>query len=254
MTASYILKVLFFPPNGLILFFLLCWLIGKKLPSLASLFFLIGLVFFYIFSLPVTVELFARQLETEPALTPESWSQLNKKADVIVILGGGRESRDEAWDSEQPSLLSMQRIRYAARIARTSELPILTSGGLHFNRPPSEAQLAANVLAKDFALDTHWVEGLSRTTMENAERSATILHEVGIRKIVLVTNAWHMPRARWSFEQAGFEVVPAPVGFWSVAHQRPYFGLLPESRAFWQNSLLLNEWLGMHVYRSQAGN
>jgi uncharacterized SAM-binding protein YcdF (DUF218 family) len=57
-----------------------------------------------------------------------------------------------------------------------------------------------------------------------------------------------MPRARWCFEQAGFQVVSAPVGFLGVANGRPAGGWLPESKALWQSSLLLNEALGLLVY------
>ena len=141
-----------------------------------------------------------------------------------------------------------QRLRYASRLAKTSELPILISGGLHFGQPPSEAQIGSETLAIDFNIETHWLEGESRTTWENALYSAKTLQPLGIKKIVLVTDAWHMPRARWSFEQHGFEVISAPMGFFSVPRQRPAFGLLPESKAFWQNSLLLNEWVGQKLY------
>ncbi len=104
-------------------------------------------------------------------------------------------------------------MRLAARLAKESGLPILTSGGLHFDQPPSEASIMAQSLQDDFAVAVRWQEGLSRTTWENATMSAAILQPQGIKRVVLVTQAWHMPRARWSFEQAGFTVVGAPVGF-----------------------------------------
>lgn len=248
MTWRYIIKQLGFPPSGLILLFLLSWMLRKHLPRLASFIFLLTLTAFYVLSIPLSVEHFARYIETEAALTAEQLEQLDQHADVIVVLGGGRELADDAWGSDQPSLFAQQRLRYASRLAKTSELPILISGGLHFGQPPSEAQIGSETLAIDFNLETHWLEGESRTTWENAQFSAKTLQPLGIKKIVLVTDAWHMPRARWSFEQHGFEVISAPMGFFSVPRQRPAFGLLPESKAFWQNSLLLNEWVGQKLY------
>jgi uncharacterized SAM-binding protein YcdF (DUF218 family) len=66
--------------------------------------------------------------------------------------------------------------------------------------------------------------------------------------VVVVTQAWHMPRSRWSLK-GGFEVVPAPVGFLGRDHARPFGGLLPESRAIWQSGQLLNEAVGQVGYR-----
>ena len=67
--------------------------------------------------------------------------------------------------------------------------------------------------------------------------------------MVLVTHATHMPRALWSFERAGFEVVPAPVGYIGVDNARPLGGWLPEGRAVWQSEQLLNEAIGLVGYR-----
>lgn len=165
-----------------------------------------------------------------------------------MVLGGGREPADPAWSADQPSLFAVQRLRYAARLARASGLPVLISGGLGFNRPPSEARIMAETLQQDFGITAHWLEERSRTTWENARFTAEILQSDGIGSIVLVTDAWHMQRARWSFEHAGLQVIPAPQGFYSANRTRPLNGWLPESRAFWQNSQLLNELLGLWLY------
>ncbi|MGV8566187.1 YdcF family protein, partial [Pseudomonas aeruginosa] len=105
-------------------------------------------------------------------------------ADAIVILGAGRQTNDPAWGDDAPSLLAAERLRYAARLAKTSALPVLISGGLHYGRPPSEAALMANALLQDFGVPTRWQEGLSRTTWENATLSAPQLREAGVRRVV----------------------------------------------------------------------
>jgi uncharacterized SAM-binding protein YcdF (DUF218 family) len=140
-------------------------------------------------------------------------------------------------------------MRFAARLAKASGLPVLTSGGLHYGTPPSEARLMADRLREDFGVEVKWREEGSRTTWENAQLTAKVLQPLGIRRVVVVTQAWHMQRSRWSFEQAGFEVVPAPVGFLGRDHARPFGGLLPESRAMWQSGQLLNEVAGLVGYR-----
>ncbi len=107
----------------------------------------------------------------------------------------------------------------------------------------------ADSLQQDFSVRADWLEGESRTTWENAQFSAKILQAQGIKRVVLVTNAWHMPRSRWSFEQFGVEVVSAPIGFLSGHNNRPLNGWLPEGKAMWQNTALLNEALGAVIYR-----
>ncbi|WP_161539930.1 YdcF family protein [Glaciimonas sp. PCH181] len=110
------------------------------------------------------------------------------KAQAIVVLGGGTE-RD--W--------------YAAKLQRETRLPLLISG--------EEAIAMARKITNDFATPIQWMETKSHTTEENAKFSAKILKPVGIRRILLVTNASHMFRAKSIFTYNGFEVIPVPVTF-----------------------------------------
>lgn len=249
MTWRYIIKQLAFPPSSLLLLVLVSFILRKRWPRLSTAGVLGGLAGLYIMSLPITVEYTARVLESAAPLKPAQWSTLAQQADAIVVLGGGREVGDPAWQGDQPSLMAMQRLRYAARLAKASQLPILVSGGLHFGQPPSEAQLMADSLAQDFSVEARWLESDSRTTWENARYTAKLLQAEDIHRVVLVTDAWHMPRSRWSFEQFGFEVTSAPVGFLSVANGRPLNGWMPEGKAMWQNTALLNEAIGAVLYR-----
>ncbi|MFC3608651.1 YdcF family protein [Stutzerimonas tarimensis] len=249
MPLRYILKHLILPPGGLLLLLLAAWWLRRRAPRLAALCFVLGFGGLWIMAMPVTVEHAARLMEHEPALPPAKWPGLAQQAEAIVILGAGRELADAAWGSDQPSHIALERMRYASRLAKASGLPILVSGGLHFGRlPPSEARLFADTLSQDFAVETRWLEERSRTTWENAVFSAEILRQAGISRVVLVTSASHMPRSRWSFERNGLEVIAAPVGFIGVPNGRPLGGWLPESKAVWQNGMLLNEVAGQLVY------
>lgn len=248
MPLRYFFKQLLLPPSGLLLLLVLSWWLSRRMPRLAATGFVLGLGGLWLSSLPLVVEWTARLLEREPALGEAEWSELAQRAGAIVVLGGGRAHGDPAWGGDQPGLMSQERLRYAARLAKASGLPLLVSGGLHFGRPPSEAQLMAQVLERDYGVPVRWQEGHSRTTWENASHTAELLHREGIRRIVLVTQAWHMPRARWSFERAGFSVLPAPVGFLGVPNGRPLGGWLPEAKAIWQSGLLLNEAAGQLLY------
>ncbi|MDR2308957.1 MAG: YdcF family protein [Paucimonas sp.] len=250
MPIRFFLKQWLMPPGLLFLLLVAAWWLRRRRPRLAAACFALGLGGLWLMSLPLVVQEAARYLETEPALTHGDWTRLAEKADAIVVLGAGRDRGDPAWGGmDQPSYLALERMRFAARLAKASGLPVLTSGGLHYGTPPSEAALMAESLQADFGVTVAWQEGASRTTWENAEFSAGLLQPLGIRRVVVVTQAWHMQRARWSFERAGFEVVPAPVGSLGRDHARPFAGLLPESRALWQSGQLLNEAVGLVGYR-----
>lgn len=210
MPFRYFVKQLLLPPGLLLLLLLFAWWFRRSRPRLAGVCFALGLGGFWLMSLPVMVEWGAGALESEPALTQSQWSTLAEQADAIVVLGSGRERGDPAWGSDQPTGVGLERQRYAARLAKASGLPILTSGGLHYGTPPTEAALMAESLLNDFDVKVRWQEGRSRTTWENAQFTAQVLEPQGVKRIVLVTQAWHMQRAVWSFEQAGFTVVPAP--------------------------------------------
>jgi len=248
MPIRYIFKQLLLPPGVLLLALLVAWWLRKRFPRLAAVCFGLAVGGLWLMSLPVVVEWSARLLEREPALAEARWADLAQQVDAIVVLGGGRERGDPAWGDDQPSSMALERLRYAARLAKVSGVPLATSGGLHYGQPPSEAALMAQVLARDYGVPVRWQEEASRTTWENATHSAELLRGAGVRRVLLVTQAWHMPRARWCFEQVGFEVLAAPVGFLGVASGRPAGGWLPESKALWQSSLLLNEALGLLIY------
>jgi uncharacterized SAM-binding protein YcdF (DUF218 family) len=248
MVLRFLFKQLLLPPGCLFLLVLLAWWLRKRMPRLALCCFVLGFGGLWASSMPLAVEGLARLVEREPALAHTQWAGLATQADAIVVLGAGRERDDPAWGGDQASHLAVERVRYAARLAKASGLPVLISGGSPFDEGTSEAALMADVMSNDLGVPVRWQEGQSRTTWENAQLSATILHAAGIQRVVLVTQAAHMPRSKWCFEQAGLQVVSAPVGFIGVPNQRPLGGWLPESKSMWQTGQLLNEVAGQIAY------
>ncbi|MFY0728647.1 YdcF family protein [Pseudomonas sp. NFX15] len=248
MPFRYFVKQLLLPPGILLLLLLLAWWLRRSRPRLAGVCFALGLGGLWLMSLPVVVQWSAGLLEREPPLVRDEWATLGQRADAIVVLGSGRERGDIAWGSDQPTGIGLERQRFAARLAKASGLPLLTSGGLHYGTPPSEAQIMADSLRDDFGVTVRWQEGESRTTWENAQFTARLLLPQGIKRVVVVTQAAHMPRALWSFRKAGFDVVAAPVGFLAGDNARPLGGWMPEYKAIWQNGQLLNEAVGQVGY------
>lgn len=248
MLFRYFVKQLLLPPGILLLLLVFAWWFRRSKPRLASVCFVLGVGGFWLMSLPVVVQWGASILEREPPLAQSQWATLAEHADAIVVLGSGRERGDPAWGTDQPTGIGLERERYAARLAKASGLPVLTSGGLHYGTPPTEAALMADSLLNDFGVSVRWQEGQSRTTWENAQFSAEVLLPLGIKRVVVVTQAWHMPRSVWSFEQVGFTVVAAPVGFLGVDNASPLGGWMPEFKSIWQSGQLLNEVVGQIGY------
>ena len=248
MPVRYLLKSLLLPPGIFFVLFLLAFYLRRSRPKLAVGCFTVALGGLWLMSLPVVVETAARSIEQIAPLSRNEWATLAQRADAIVVLGSGRERNDPSWAADIPTGVALERMRYAARLAKASGLPIVTTGGFHYGEPPSEAAIMAESLENDFGVQVRWQEGLSRTTWENATMTADVLQPLGIKRVVIVTQAWHMPRAQWSFEKAGFTVVSAPVGFLSADNARVFGGWLPESRAIWQSGQLLNEAAGLLVY------
>ena len=73
-------------------------------------------------------------------------------------------------------------------------------------------------------------------------------------KVLLVTSAWHMKRARLMFEKYApeIEVVCAPADFENtfMARKTPFFkAILPDPNVFMLNSVAFHEWVGIVGYK-----
>ena len=167
-------------------------------------------------------------------------------AQAIVVLGSGLHIAADEYGGDTVTDRSLVRLRYGATLAREHRLPVLVSGGRPKNATRSEADVIGGILEREFAVTVRWRESQSRDTAENALFSAQLLHAAGIRRVVLVTQAFHMPRARRLFSAAGLEVIPAPTDFKGRRdHELVPFDWLPQAHALQTSYYALHEWLGL---------
>ncbi|HDR1062774.1 YdcF family protein [Pasteurella multocida] len=236
-----LITVVILPPFNVLILWLLSLLFSalhyKKLSRLCA---LLGLTILSIFSLPYTSHKLEDSLVIEDKLSLADYQQ----AQAIVLLGGGLRDSKELYDKLTVSAIPLERVRYAAYLQKQTQLPLLITGSSP--KGISEAQIMANELNTFFSVPTTWVESKARTTKENALFSREILEKEGIKRVIVVTNQWHMQRAKLLFEQQGFEVLPASVGH-GISPQS--YGLnvmyfIPQAGALNKNMLLIKEWLG----------
>jgi len=149
--------------------------------------------------------------------------------------------------------VALKRVRYGAALARLTGLPVLVSGGLGSREHPSYAKLMADVLQRDYGIEAKWQEARSINTAENAMFSAAILKEAGIDRVILVTHAWHMRRARASFLANGMAVIPAPTAFYGHVEDFSLLMLAPNARALRMSGFALHEIVGSMWYRVRYG-
>ncbi|WP_374601508.1 YdcF family protein [Niveibacterium sp.] len=194
---------------------------------------------------PDSVAWLLRGLERDP---PVAAAQL-KQAQAIVILAGGRRSNAPELGGETVNRITLERVRYGARLARQTGLPVLVSGGSPTSGT-SEAELMRRTLKEDFGIAARWVEGASLDTHENAVFSAKLLQPKGYTRVALVTHAAHMPRSVGEFERAGFTVYPAPTAYLgSHGGEAQALPALPSASSAYGGFYALHEWVGLIALR-----
>lgn len=233
--------LLVLPPLGPMLVIMLGLLRGSRGRWLAW----CGLACAWLFSAPASVGWMLDALEAVPLPTAGQLADTQ----AIVILAGGQRRYAPEFGGATVNALSLERLRHGARLARRTGLPVLVSGGRVRDDRRPEAELMAEALAEDFGVVARWLDTESRDTGENARNSASLLAADGIRRIVLVTHAAHMARARASFEATGLAVLPAPTAWLGDPdRERDALDLLPTPRAAFAGWYAAHEWLGRLAY------
>ena len=203
---------------------------------------------------PWGASVLAQGLERYPAL-PLSAELAARHWQAIVVPGAGRDyAAPEYGGQDMPNAWAASRLRYAALLYRQSGLPIAVSGGIGASEAASEtmpeATLMADSLIRDHVVNVRWQENGSTTTWENAMKTRALLQAEGIDRIVLVTQALHMPRAVLAFRQAGFTVLPAPIDAESDNARLPWLlRLAPRAERLLFSAQACHEYAGLLVYR-----
>ena len=247
LTAVKALGALLLPPGILILLACAGLLLLPRRPRAGAALLWAAVLALLVLSLPVTGRALLAGLEETAAPVALEDPALARRAEAIVVLGGGRvwDAPEHAGDSV--NMYTLERLRYAARLQRATGLPVLVSGGSALGERVPEAELMRQTLVRDFDVPVRWTEKRSRNSFENALYSRAILEAAGVGSALLVTHAWHMHRVQWSFDRAGLRVVPAPMGFSTGSGSG--LGWLPTAEGLSMSRRALREHLGLLWYR-----
>ena len=176
-------------------------------------------------------------------------------ADVsgIIVLGGSEsEHVAAARGTLFTNFATMNRLLIFKQLAdRYPQATLLYSGGT--SRPGTagamrQADIARSAL--EVMLGTQrpvLYERESRTTFENAVNSSQIVGDKRHQQWILVTSAWHMPRALSTFRQQGWKIIPMPVDYMTEGVFKPLWSidLMKNITAL---TILLREICGMVGY------
>jgi uncharacterized SAM-binding protein YcdF (DUF218 family) len=252
LTAAFgmVLKALVLPPACLLALYGAGWLLRRRRPRLASACRHGAVLLLYVLSTGVGSWLLAHPLEMlEPVLAAHPGPGTPAPAQAIVVLTAGRIRHSPEYGRRaMPDYIALERITYGAHVARATGLPLLVSGGLLADDDSEALALGMKrVFEDEFRLPVRWSEAQSRNTAQNATLSAAMLGHEGVTRIILVTDAMHMRRARLAFERAGLAVTPAPTFYVESSPFDPS-RLMPTVENLRRSHYALYEWFGLAWY------
>ena len=216
-------------------------------------------------AMPVVSDALLRQLEDQAAaLTPKSIPQV----DAVLVLGGGiRPAPAKGLGVEVNE--AGDRLLCGVRLWKQGTAPVLITSGARVSFQPDDPIAPEAVLSQQLAQELGvpasavLLNDQARTTAEEAQRINKLAAEQGWKQLILVTSAFHMPRALASFRrQSDLQIIPVACDYQlDPQHQNQAFSwgellinLIPSSSALNQTTQVLNEHLGLLVYqlRGQA--
>ncbi|MDI1314446.1 YdcF family protein [Prosthecobacter sp.] len=181
--------------------------------------------------------------------------QLNQlpETDAILCLGGGVEP-----SLSEPTGFHLKvgadRLSTALTLAAEGKAPLLILGGggfPHEGRMFSEADAVRDYLADHVSLNIQLHSlGVCSDTHDEALKVATLMKQRGLKRLLLVTSASHMPRAEAVFRKTDVQVTPVPCNYHSSlnhlgdlqwVHWPSYHGF--EIFRFWAHEII-----GHYVY------
>jgi uncharacterized SAM-binding protein YcdF (DUF218 family) len=241
-------------PLGLGLALLLWGLLRRRLwPGAAAL----GLL--WLFATPLVAEALWRWLERPYQRRSAAAVLAGRSPRAVVVLGTGRHpapgpAHQSEWSDADRFFGGLEAYRQLRRQGLRPRL-IFTGGWwpTQPHLPPEGDVLRQQALALGLPAADLASTGRVRNTAEEARALAALLPPSS--SVVLVTSAFHMPRARRLLERQGLQVLPYPVDFqargaWAGHPLADPLLFIPSAKGLEDSSRALREAMGRTLYRA----
>jgi len=236
-----ILPLIFSPLFFILSIIIFGIIIGSKKTSF------VGVVILVICSMPIVSGKMIAYLESDYELNRPSEIDA---ANAIVVLSGmvktikTKDSLDYEWSE------AVDRFFAGIDLFRLNKAPtlIFTRGkvpwsiGLPEGEFLREEAIKLGIPKKDILL----TENVENTDQE--AKAIKKLFSIDNPKIILVTSAFHMPRAQLVFEAAGINVIPFPVDFKTGAGKLTFMSFIPSAVSFASTNFFVREMIGRTYY------
>lgn len=211
----------------------------------------VPLALLYLFCTPAVSYLAQGTLEW--GYPPADPGATRAPAGAIVVLSGGIYPPDATRSEAVLAPDTIYRCLHAVDLYQNpaGPCPIVVTGG---KVDPADKGPALGDAMKEFlsklgvAESDIVIERESQSTHENALFSAPLLRERGIEKIILVTEATHLPRSVRCFRKQGLEVIPSGCCYRATKFEWSLFQFLPSPDAADANQRVVHEYLGLGWY------
>ena len=228
-------------PLGFIIVLLFWGIIKKKiLPMLTALTILILL------SLPLVSGHLTKFLEQDyPPLSPSEITA----ADTVVVLSGMVRTIKQTDGFKYEFTDAVDRIFAGIQILNLNKAKkiILTQGKLPWSLGLSEGEFLADFIQSQ-GIDPRKI--LLTEIVQNTNDEAVAVSKMLPKNstIILVTSAFHMPRAETVFRNQSLNVIPYAVDFRKSAKKMDVLEFLPKAKAFYESNLFFRELIGRGYY------
>ena len=236
-----ILPLIFSPLFFIISLIIFGLIIGSKKISLT------GVIILVILSMPIVSDKLIAYLESDYELIKPSKVE---SADAVVVLSGmvktiqTKNGLDYEWDE------AADRIFAGIDLFKSNKAPVLILTG---GKLPWSIGLPEGEYLRDVAIDLGVPKKdiLITENVENTDQEAKAIKKILLLdnpKVILVTSAFHMPRAQLVFEAAGINVIPFPVDFIIGAEKLTFMSFIPSAGSFSSTSFFVREMIGRTYY------
>jgi uncharacterized SAM-binding protein YcdF (DUF218 family) len=171
----------------------------------------------------------------------------------IIVLGGA--INDPASTARGETVFNEGGERLTEAVVLAKRYPearvVYTSGSSAFAPTTSNEALQARKLMSQMGIapERVTIEDKSRNTDENARFTAAIVHPQPSQHWIVVTSAYHIPRAMGLFEKAGFHPIAYPVSFRTLGRSADDLKLrFDPTRNLRTFDIALHEWIGLAAY------